>query len=78
METFLRSVGGSSSRPGKGAAAEDDIRRQLESEKSRSEALEKQLAEARAATMRAETKAKEEEEKKAKSITLLKWVGSCA
>ena len=47
-------------------------KRQLESERSKIIQLESDLREARSATSRAESRAKDEEEKKAKSISLLK------
>jgi len=50
----------------------ESVRSQLGQEQAKTAAIQKELAEARAATVKAETKAKDEEEKKAKSIMLLK------
>ena len=52
----------------------EETKKQLDNEKTRTASLEAEIRDSKASTTRAETRAKDEEEKKAKSISLLKYV----
>jgi hypothetical protein len=67
LEGFLKSKANAPT-----ASDIEALRSQLVKEQAKTAAVQNDLAEARAATVKAETKAKDEEEKKAKSIMLLK------